>query len=248
MRKFLLFLAVIPSAALAFTDSDLDGVEDSVDRCPRTPLFVKVDKYGCPIKKRGIFYFKVGLAHTEDSRFNNTLTNVTFGYSYRRFYFSLTTKYYINDSIRNKSGLGDTYLFGSYSFYWKKLFINPGLSIKLPTASDNFGTGNVDFIPSLTLDYLINKKFDAFFYYGYVFRGSDKVGDNYTVSVGGGYKVAKPIYASLSLDTDKNGSNYLSFFGIYRFTKKYYTTLNYSHGLNNKAVDHYISMKLGVKF
>ncbi|MDQ7054981.1 MAG: thrombospondin type 3 repeat-containing protein [Persephonella sp.] len=38
MKKVLLFLAVIPSAALAFTDSDLDGVEDSVDRCPRTPL------------------------------------------------------------------------------------------------------------------------------------------------------------------------------------------------------------------
>ncbi|WP_457643847.1 hypothetical protein [Persephonella sp.] len=253
MKKLLLTIAILPIAAYGFTDSDLDGVEDSVDRCPHTPLLVKVDRYGCPIdrpakKYRGRFSLKVGIAHTEDSDFNNTLTNVTLGYSYRRFYFSIRTKYYLYDSNVGSGGMGDTYLFGSYSLKFDKLFVNPGMTVKIPTADSDFGTGNVDFIPSLTVDYLVTPKFDTFFYYGYVFRGSDQYGDNYTVSVGGGYKLSKPLYISGSFDFDKTGSNYLSIFGIYRFTQKYYTTLNYSYGINDKAVDHYISLKLGVKF
>ncbi|WP_457639663.1 hypothetical protein [Persephonella sp.] len=254
MKKYILALATLPLAAFGFTDSDLDGVDDSVDRCPRTPFFVKVDRYGCPlqpVKKKkipGKFYLKVGTAYTKDNDYNNTLTNLTLGYSYNRFYFSIRTKYYIYDSARSKGGLGDTYLFGSYTFKIEKLLATPGLSVKIPTADSDFGTGKVDFIPSLTLDYYLTKRLDAFFYYGYIFRGSDQYGDNYTVSFGAGYRFSKPFYMSGSFDFDKNGSNYLSLFGIYRFTSKYYTTLNYSYGINDKATDHYISLKLGVKF
>lgn len=38
-------------------DSDRDGVPDSLDRCPKTPAGVKVDKYGCPpVAKRVVIY------------------------------------------------------------------------------------------------------------------------------------------------------------------------------------------------
>ncbi|NPA57912.1 MAG: hypothetical protein GXN94_01320 [Aquificae bacterium] len=252
MKKTLITIALLPLAAYGFTDSDLDGVDDSVDRCPHTPLLIKVDKYGCPIKetkkRKGRFTLKVGVAHTEDDDFHNTLTSLSLGYSYKRFYFSIRTKYYLYDSNVGSGGLGDTYLFGSYSFNYDKLFINPGLTVKIPTADDDFGTGNVDFIPSLTVDYIKDERLDFFFYYGYVFRGSDQYGDNYTVSLGAGYKVSQPLYISGSFDFDKTGSNYLSLFGMYKFTSKYYTTLNYSYGINDKAVDHYFALKLGVKF
>lgn len=36
-------------------DSDNDGVEDSVDRCPATPLYDKVNIYGCTLPKYTIF-------------------------------------------------------------------------------------------------------------------------------------------------------------------------------------------------
>ncbi|MDA3947323.1 MAG: DUF3187 domain-containing protein, partial [Helicobacteraceae bacterium] len=51
MNKILLILLVASSSLFAYAyidiDSDLDGVEDRVDRCPNTPLSDLVDMSGC---------------------------------------------------------------------------------------------------------------------------------------------------------------------------------------------------------
>ena len=44
----LLFLGA--TALMAFTDSDLDGVEDAKDKCPNTPFMDIVDLNGCTKK------------------------------------------------------------------------------------------------------------------------------------------------------------------------------------------------------
>jgi OOP family OmpA-OmpF porin len=46
--------AAAPAAApVVVLDSDRDGVPDKADKCPGTPIGVKVDQYGCPIDTDG---------------------------------------------------------------------------------------------------------------------------------------------------------------------------------------------------
>ncbi len=46
-----IFLILLGSSLLfGFSDSDLDGVDDSLDRCPNTPISDIVDKNGCSVK------------------------------------------------------------------------------------------------------------------------------------------------------------------------------------------------------
>ena len=250
MKKLftLVLLSLITFNVYGFTDSDFDGVDDSVDKCPHTPFDVLVGSDGCPLEKyRGTFYFKLGVGYTKDNDYNNSLINASLGYAYKNWYVSILSNYYTNDSDLDKSGVGDTYLYGSYTFSLNNFYITPGLTLKIPTASDGFGTGNYDVSPSLTADYIFSK-LDIFAYYGYIFRGSDDLDDNYTISLGLGYQITDPLYLSLSFDTDKNESKYLSLFGIYDFTDKYYSTLNLSYGLNDLSTDLYVSLKFGIRF
>ncbi len=62
MRKGILIVGAVVQIAFAFQDSDLDGVEDSVDRCPGTPILELVDRFGCPIEKGlpGEFLLRLG--------------------------------------------------------------------------------------------------------------------------------------------------------------------------------------------
>ncbi len=52
MKKITLFVAATLSlfAANIIQDKDMDGVIDSIDKCPNTPFFDIVDETGCSIK------------------------------------------------------------------------------------------------------------------------------------------------------------------------------------------------------
>jgi len=50
MKKILLLTGVIIFLN-ASVDSDLDGVPDTLDKCPNTPFLTLVNTDGCPIKK-----------------------------------------------------------------------------------------------------------------------------------------------------------------------------------------------------
>jgi len=50
MRRFLLFLVLIPLLAVA-ADRDMDGVSDDRDQCKNTPFWAIVDSRGCTVKR-----------------------------------------------------------------------------------------------------------------------------------------------------------------------------------------------------
>jgi len=50
VRRVLLLLILIVFNLYGYTDTDLDGVDDSIDKCPNTPFTDLVDKNGCSIK------------------------------------------------------------------------------------------------------------------------------------------------------------------------------------------------------
>jgi len=235
------------SKSIAFQDSDLDGVEDKVDLCPNTPFDLLVDSSGCPVKKDKDtnFYIATGFGYTDGNGYYNYLWNFSIGMIYKKLSLSLSTNYYLYDSVIDKTALGDTYIYASYTFNIKSLYLYPGITLKIPTATDNLGDGEFDYAPSFYADY-IYKSLDFFIYYGFVFRGDNQFEDTYTTSLGVGYQLRK-LYISGSYDFTGDNNRYVSIFSIYNITSKYYLLLNYSYGLNQESIDQFISLKLGVR-
>lgn len=259
-RIMLPFLFSI-SFGFAFTDNDLDGVEDTIDRCPNTPFTQIVGPDGCPIgkigqektsEKKGTFYFKIGGGFDYENSNTTTLSSVTLAYAYQHWYLSISSTYYIHDDYVGKGGVGDSYIYGSYSKFIKNVYATIGLSVKIPTGNSDFSDKRIDFTPSFSLDYIRDKD-DYFIYYGYTFKGKSSLKDVQTASIGAGYQFTRKFYGSLSLDwitssIDRKSKYTASIFTLYDITKMYYTTLNYSYGLNGRATDHSIFIKLGVRF
>ncbi len=257
--KSLLTIIAVPSIVFAFTDKDMDGVDDSIDKCPNTPFLEIVGPDGCPIskpkpekKKLGRFYFKIGAGYNTEKSVGATYSSVSLAYAIKGFYVSWTTLYYINDEFVNKGGMGDSYFYTSYTKYFKNVYATAGLNIKVPTGDKQFSDEKFDFTPSVSLDYIRGKD-DYFIYYGYTFKGDNTLKDVNAVSIGGGYQFTKKFYSSLSLDAVSSAVSgkmkyTASYFGLYNFTRRYYSTLSYSYGLNDLAVDHSIFLKLGIRF
>ncbi len=247
--------ALIPlfsGVSFAFVDSDLDGVEDSKDRCPNTPILELVDRYGCPIKHyRGKFYLRVGGGFLKDGNESRTFSLFSLAYSYRYLYLSFSTRYYLS-STNYDPGMGDSSLFAGYSrFFGEHLYILPGVRLGIPTGDKQYSQSSLSITPSALFDYIFDS-FDLFMYLGYSFRGGG-LRDGLSTSFGGGYELTKKLYASISYDLSesavRSGSNsYLSLFLLYDISSKLYTTLSYSKGLNSSATDHSLSGRLGIRF
>ena len=50
MKKLLILFVILPLWLFAYSDNDLDGVEDKNDLCPNTSLIEIVDDTGCTIE------------------------------------------------------------------------------------------------------------------------------------------------------------------------------------------------------
>ncbi|MDQ7039014.1 MAG: hypothetical protein Q9N26_07455 [Aquificota bacterium] len=245
-----LLVLLLTALSFAFKDSDLDGVEDSKDRCPGTPILVLVDRYGCPIERpKGRFYLRLGASFVSsgDERRASAITSVA--YYYNRFYISATTRYYFYSRLYD-SGMGDTTLYGSYRIPLKNLYVIPGLRVRLPTGERPFSDGDVHLTPSAIFDLLFDS-FNLFLYAGYTFRSLRR--NTYALSVGGGYDITRKTYVSLSYDTAESVTgggnlNYITLFLLRDITRSLYTTLSYSYGLNRRSVDHSLTVRLGVRF
>ncbi len=250
-RIFIGILILSTVSTAKFVDSDLDGVSDDRDKCPGTPFLVLVDKYGCPIEKyRGKFYLRLGSAYSRDRFEERASLLVSFGYSYRRFYGSITGRYYAY-SKNLGSGLGDTSLYGSYRFTWNGLYLIPGLRFRIPTGDARFTDGYVDTTFSTIVNY-IKGNLDLFLYGSYTIRSNPNLENTYTLSGGPGY-YSGPLYANLTFDAVKSSfgnyfNTYISTFLLLDLSKNLYSTFSYSYGLTDRAVDHSAVLRIGLRF
>ena len=249
-RIILTGVLLITGLSFAFKDSDLDGVEDSVDRCPNTPILELVDKFGCPLRREKL-YLRFGGGFLKDGGEERTYGLASFAYSLEGFYLSFTLRYYTYSRLHGK-GMGDSTLFLGYSGYVGRLYLLPGLRVKIPTGDREFSTGEFNYTPSLVLDYLLDG-FDVFLFGSYTFRGEERLRNTLTLSGGAGAELTRDLYVSVSYDVSqsavRSGSNrYLSLFMLYDLTQSLYATLTYSRGLNREAIDHSGTLRLGIRF
>jgi hypothetical protein len=227
--------------SFAFIDEDLDGVDDSVDKCPNTPFDQLVNKYGCPLKKEekvGSFYLKIGGGFIDYSSDNTYFSVVSIAYSIKDFYFSVSPIFYLNNN-----GTGDISLYGSYSKFLENLFINFGLTAQITT--DNSG---LDIIPSITLDYFY-KDFDFFIYYSYTVKTKSNLKNENELSLGSGYQFNERFYMNGAVNFIFNGSakSYLSIFGLWDLTDRYFFSFTFNKGINTNNFKYSFFTSLGIK-
>ena len=261
IKKAFIFLGIV-GLSFAFQDSDLDGVDDSRDKCPNTPFYYLVDKYGCPIKKiefnkknlgkkrRIRYYYRIGFSHTKDDNYENNSLYTSLSIYIRPFYLTFRTKYYTYIT-GNKSGWGNSSIYVSYRKYFKNLAVFPAIRITIPTVDKDISTRYISLTPSVLLDYYYGK-WDVFLYVSRVLRLGPGKEDYWIFSQGFGYSFGK-LYISPSVDFvespvrdtyDIYGNLYL----LYYITKHIYVSVNFSKGLSPEATDRSISAKVGLKF
>jgi len=256
--KYLIISSLLISSAYSYVDEDIDGVDDSIDKCLNTPFDALADEDGCAPgqKKDGAkLTLKIGTTTSFD-KISDTDTNLNFfvGYKYSNYDFSLSSSNYT--SYESSSKTGDIYISSGYTLKNENSDVKFTLGMKLATADEDIGTGENDYFGSIFFDYFINQKQDIFLYTSYTISGDSDIDyeDFLSFSIGSGVSITNKWYSSLSYDY--SGSNFIdsedyraiSWFNTYSFSKSFFSTLNYSHGLDDLSYDHTISLKFGVNF
>lgn len=275
--KLLPVLLVFSTLSFSYQDSDIDGVEDSVDRCPNSSFDEVVDENGCAPSQHyfGILTLLLGSDISADNQ-SQTTTHFNFFTNYRYNDWDMTLSNATDtasiSSNTISSAYGDLYLSTGYYFEKRTLTAKLSLGIKFATSDEeadsdrgfkrgnayqDIATGENDLFTSLYLNYGITPRQNLYLYYRYTMSGeSDQTDyrDFSSYSLGSGYAVTSQWYSALSYDysgspyPDTESSQAISWFNSYAFSKRFFATVNYAHGLNDISPDYTFSLKLGVRF
>ncbi len=279
MKKSLLFLSsiLITINLYAYSDSDMDGVDDATDRCPNSLLTDLVDMQGCAKESlvsphRYDVILGVNYSDADYRSLNATDTlasSLQVDYYYKNFSLQASTAFFETEgSGYSDSGLQDSYLGAAYSLNQiNNLSISLSAGVILPTYDTELDNNNMDYAASVNLSYALNS-FNIFAGYSYSLINDDDVtltdvdGTVYSVlyqntntfSGGLGYYLNNKLYVSASYSM--SDSIYIgvddieaaTVYGYYSLNKDMFTTLSYSYGLSDAASDNYLSLRLGFLF
>jgi len=268
-KNIFTFLLVTTLSLSAYSDYDIDGVDDKIDQCPNTPFSDLVDLKGCSITSLanlhhfdivfGVDNSQVNYATLEKS---DTVTqSLQLDYYYKNFSFQASSSYYNSKSTTStNSGLNDSYLGAYYTLKPNnKLSIRLGVGIILPTYDDELNNNNTDYTASMNLNYLLGDV-NLFAGYGYTVVTDDDIVNTITYqntnafNAGLGFYPSKNLYMSGSYNSSDSiyegvdKINTASIYLFYNIDKNWFTNLTYAYGLSDTASDHSVSLRLGYYF
>ena len=255
MRFFLIVLVVVAALSNEYHDEDLDGVIDSLDRCPHTPFNDIVDEYGCSVErlmrpKRLEQSFEYLYIKDKQSRFKERDFVYNLSLYKDRFSLSFSIPYFFNAS---KEGLSDVSIEAEYRLtptpMWD-LYLDAG--VQLPTFNVN---GNrLDWGIGVRSDYFLSdyKLFSGLYYSLTQDRFRRKKAKNYYGVYGGAEYYWKGCLIDLAYIYNKGKFGRVSHFGYMKAEYLLNThTFIYSYasfGLNKKAIDHIYAFGIGRRF
>lgn len=270
--KHLILFVSIQSALLAYIDTDIDGVDDSLDLCKDTPFSDIVDNNGCSIKSLKSYHnlgIVTGINYSQiDYNTNDTTdtisTSLEINYSYKHFSLQTATSYFKSDSnTYSNKGLSDSYITSSYRVFENNLVkVTLGIGAILPTYKSDFNNNNTDFMTSTSINYNF-KDISLFSTYKYTFINDDDVISDSIIlnyqntnlySLGIGWFLTNDFYSSLSYNhsqsiyADIENIQSISAYSFYYLNKNLYTIFGYSYGLSDSTSNHASSIKLGYSF
>lgn len=269
MQRILLILLVSILQVFAL-DRDLDGVDDTLDRCKYTPFGDLVDKFGCTNKTlfTDTAYDIIIGANYSDTNYNtlekaDTLTTTLQADIYRgNISAQISTSYFRSDETNSSdSGFNDTQL----GLYMKtnlssSLTLQPGFGVILPTYNSGYNNEAIDLFGSINAQYDLNEHTHVFGGLTYTLVNDKNVPDRvqyqnttaftagigYTVPNNGFINVA---YAqSQSIYTGVEAFKTLSLNGMVPLDAHWFVLGNYRYGLSDSTSDNEIALRLGYYF
>ncbi len=278
MEKGLFFIFIfIATSLFAYIDADMDGVADSLDKCPNTPFMELVDKRGCtkkvliPKSKKHHFDIIVGTNYSGSNyaSLNQTdtlSTSLQCDYYYGKFSLQVATSYYKTDADDyDREGFNDSFVGIAYNIKPNKnLLIRIGIGSILATYKTDLGNNNTDYTGSLNISYTYKTDINIFASYVYTKINDDNVVTSNNIeyfyhntnafSGGFGYYFTRELYFSTAYNTsesiyqDIEDIDTVSLYGYKSINKNWFVTLFYAYGLSDSASDHAASMKIGYYF
>jgi hypothetical protein len=261
VKSIILLLFFLTSSLFAYSDQDIDGVDDSVDLCPNTPFDVIVNENGCDINKKflGKLTFQIGTDISFDRISDKTTTlNLYLNYNYAKWDLSLSSSNYNTTNLTSTTTAeDDLYLTLGYLFQYNKLRTKLSIGTKFAFMDDDNISRDNDYYTSLNFDYTINEKQNLFLYYNYTISGDSNTlaySNIHTYSIGSGYMINDKWYSALAynysdaLYKDTKDYRSISWLNVYTLSKNYYISCNYAYTLNDSTYDHLISLNIGVMF
>jgi len=227
MKKTVTIVLLFAMQAYAFQDYDIDGVEDSIDRCANTSFDAIVDKHGCPIatdKKKyfGKFMLSIGTQILKDEIYKDTnALSLIANYRYKDFDITLsniqstTMGSYVENNFNDTE---DIYLGIGYSVLFERSSLKVSVGTRFLSSSNHEtnsskvpsgegrgrgrGKGKQnDYYSSLNYSYQINTAQNFFLFGAYTLTG-DTPAQNYenygSFSVGTGYSISREFYSSIA--------------------------------------------------
>lgn len=274
--KKVLFTALLSISTLlsAYVDSDMDGVDDSIDRCPNTSFNDLADINGCTIKSllsEHHFDLIIGTSYANPDYQTLSKTDTVTGslqvdYYYKNFSAQLSTSYFsTNGNDYSNAGMYDSFVGGSYNFkLTKSLQIRVNAGALLPTYTTSLNNNNTDYTSGVNLSYTFENA-NIFGAYSYtLINDDDIVGDaivgdvtyqnTNALSGGIGYYVTDKLYmsgaynVSDSLYSGVDKVKTASVYANYSIDEHWFSNFSYAHGLSDTASKTYASIRLGYLF
>ncbi len=256
MKKVFMFVLLSVTLLAQYGDQDLDGVPDSLDRCPNTPFSDIVDRYGCSIQtliKPRRFEYYVEFLYAKDSdpihfQERDILSSLTLYQG--DFDFSLLA-FHFNNTI--KKGFSDISLKVQYCLHPDPMWdLYVGAGLELPT--DNFTGNRTDYTFSFNNEYfLLGYKWYGGGYYTFV---QDRYKNRHLKDSYGGFVGFERYFDRYSFDLaylynhSKFGSiTHMAYTKVERYlSHHYYLFFTYSHALNNQTIDQIFSFGFGRRY
>ena len=222
MQKALFTFLLCTVSLLAYSDFDLDGVDDTIDRCPNTSMTELVDIHGCTIKNlenEHHFDIILGASYsqidpTTQEKTDTLTTSLQADYYYKNFSLQASTAYFNSESSISSSGQTDSFVGAYYQLHpLDALTLRLGGGLLLPTYDAGYDNNNMDYTASASVSYLFNNM-NIFGSYSYTIINDDDA--NYLDVDGNAVTIAYQ---------DTNGFNIGA--GIYP-TARLYTSLAYN--------------------
>ncbi len=264
-------LVFISSALFAYTDSDMDGVDDTIDKCPHTPLSDLVNVRGCTITKLEYDFnfdivYGINYADSNEQLANNLdipAASLRLDYYYKNFSIQASTSYYlaIDEDNNATTGFYDTYLSVAYQLKPRSdILFNVGLGVALPTYESQTTKNRVDYKTYGTVSYM-KKGGTIFAGYSYTITNDEfveasdfKYQNTASFNVGVGYSVTDRLYLSAaynnadSIYTGVQNLETASLYGYYNINERRFFIFSYGHGLSDSANPNSFTALMGYYF
>ncbi len=257
--KLALASLLLSNFAYGYQDSDLDGIQNSVDQCPNTPFDAKVNLYGCHSSKAlkpkdSKLTLSIGTTLRSDEVYEDD-SSLSFyaNYRYKKWNISLSNIRSITKNNYNQDSSSDDniYLSTGYTTYLSNNSFKFTIGSKI---TDN--SSENDYFASISGNHYLSSKQDIFIYYGYTLSGDTPTYDykNYSsFSLGSGYLITKNYYSSLSYRYSQSvynleASQSILWYHSYALSKKIFATASYGYALDDISYDQTLSFSLGMYF